>query len=68
MTQISVGETPAARVVVRAINESLGIDDATEFAMLAGCMLGWDSELADPAFVRRTDPRFRGPGPDVLLH
>lgn len=68
MTQISVGETLAARQVVRAFNESLGIDGATEFAMLAGCMLGWDCELADPAFVRETDPRFHGPGPVALLH
>lgn len=67
-TSINVGEELHARGVVRAINESLGIDAAAEFAMLAGCMLGWDNELADPRFVRATDPRFGGAPPGVSIH
>ena len=39
-------------------NDSLGIDAAAEHAMLAGCLRGWDSELADPDFLRATDRRF----------
>ena len=68
MTAISVGETAAARLVIRSFNASLGIDDATEFSMLVGCMLGWDRDLADPAFVRETDPRFCGRRTGVQVH
>ena len=68
MTEISVGDTDQARAVVRSFNASLGIDAATEFAMLAGCLMGWDHELANPRFVRSTDPRFWGSPPGVVLH
>ena len=60
MTRMNLGNTEAARRLVRAINDSLGIDAAAEYAMLAGCLIGWDSELADPAFLRATDRRFMG--------
>lgn len=43
---------------MRAINGSLSIDAAAEHAMLVGCLRSWDSELADPDFLRATDPRF----------
>jgi hypothetical protein len=52
MTRLNLGDTVAARRIVRAFNDSLGIDAAAEHAMLAGCLIGWDSELADPAFLR----------------
>ena len=71
LTRIDVGDHEAAQRVVQAFNESLGIDPATEHAMLAGCLVGWDTELADPDYLRRTDPRFMqgGRGPDGrLLH
>ncbi len=58
MTRIDLGDTQAARRLVRAINDSLGIDAAAEHAMLAGCLVGWSSALADPAFLRATDRRF----------
>lgn len=58
MTSIDLGDTQAARRLVRAINDSLGIDAAAEHAMLAGCLVGWTSPLADPAFLRATDRRF----------
>ena len=58
MTNIDLGEWQAARRRVRAINDSLGIDAAAEHAMLVGCLRGWDSELADPDFLRATDRRF----------
>lgn len=58
MTSIDLGDTQAARRLVRAINDSLGIDAAAEHAMLAGCIVGWNSPLADPAFLRATDRRF----------
>lgn len=67
-TRICIGNEAEARGIVRAINDSLGIDAAAEFAMLAGCMLGWDNELADPRFVRATDPRFGGAPPGALIH
>lgn len=72
MTNIDLGEWQAARRLVRAINESLGIDAAAEHAMLAGCLRGWDSELADPDFLRATDRRFmvlaRHGGSAPVLH
>lgn len=58
MTNIDLGEWQAARRRVRAINDSLGIDAAAEHAMLAGCLRGWDSEMANPDFLRATDRRF----------
>ena len=58
MTSIDLGDTEAARRLVRSINDSLGIDAAAEHAMLAGCLVGWNSPLADPAFLRATDRRF----------
>ena len=58
MTNIDLGDWQAARRLVCAINDSLGIDAAAEHAMLAGCLRGWDSQLADPDFLRATDRRF----------
>jgi len=60
MTRMHLGNTEAAWRIVRAFNASLGIDAAAEHAMLAGCLIGWNSELADPAFLRATDRRFMG--------
>jgi len=72
MTNIDLGAGQAARRLVRAINDSLGIDAAAEHAMLAGCLRGWDSELADPDFLRATDRRFivlaRHGGSAPVLH
>ena len=71
LTRIDLGDHETALRIVRAFNESLGIDTAIEHAMFAGCMVGWDTELADPDYLRRTDPRFMkgNRGPDgTLLH
>ena len=71
LTHIDAGDYEAAQRVVQAFNASLGIDAAVEQAMLAGCLIGWDHQLADPDHLRRTDPRFMRPerGPDgSLLH
>ena len=72
MTNIDLGDWQTARRLVRAINGSLGIDAAAEHAMLVGCLRSWDSELADPDFLRATDRRFTEPqkpgGRPPVLH
>ena len=72
MTRIDLGDWQAARRLVRAINGSLGIDAAAEHAMLVGCLRSWDSELAEPDFLRATDRRLAEPlkqvGRPPVLH
>lgn len=58
MTSIDLGGFSAARRLVRALNDALGIDAAAEHAMLVGCLRGWSREVADPALLRATVPRF----------
>lgn len=52
MTSIDLGGFSTARRPVRALNDALGIDAATEHAMLVGCLRGWNSEVAGPDFLR----------------
>jgi hypothetical protein len=54
MTSVDLGDFAAARRLVRALNEVLGIDAAAEHAMLVGCLRGWKSEVAGPDFLRAT--------------
>ena len=41
LTLMNLGDTTAARCLVRAFNASLGINADAERAMLAGCLGGW---------------------------
>jgi hypothetical protein len=52
MTNIDLGGFSTARRLVRALNDTLGIDAAAEHAMLVGCLRGWNSEVAGPDFLR----------------
>ena len=61
ITSIDLGGFSGARRLVRAINDSIGIDAAAEHAMLVGCLRGWNSAMADPDFLRATDRRFMDP-------
>ena len=61
MTTLDLGDFLGARRLVRAINDSIGIDAAAEHAMLVGCLRGWDSAMADPDFLRATVRRFMDP-------
>lgn len=45
LTVMNLGDTEAARGLVRAFNASLGISVEAERAMLAGCLLGWRHQL-----------------------
>jgi hypothetical protein len=58
MTTIDLGEFAAARRLVRALNDALGIDAAAEHAMLVGCLRSWDSVMAAPGFPRARFERF----------
>lgn len=52
MTRVDLGGFSAARHLVCALNDALGIDAAAEHAMLVGCLQGWNSEAAAPDFRR----------------
>jgi hypothetical protein len=52
ITSIDLGGFSTARRLVRALNDTLGIDAAAEHAMLVGCLRGWNSEVAGPDFLR----------------
>jgi hypothetical protein len=45
LTLMNLGDTEAARGLIRAFNASLGISAEAERAMLAGCLLGWRDQL-----------------------
>ena len=60
MTALNFGGDALARAVVCALNEVRGVDPAAEHAMLVGAMHGWESDRADPRFLRRYDRRFAG--------
>ena len=51
MTSIELGGFSTARRLVRALNDTLGIDAAAEHAMLVGFLRGW-SGAACPEFPR----------------
>ena len=51
MTSIDLGGFSAARRLVRALNDILGIDAGAEHAMLVGCLRGWNREAAGPGFM-----------------
>ncbi len=61
MTTVDLGDFCAARRLVRALNDALGIDAAAEHAMLVGCLRSWNSEMADPDHLRATVLRFMTP-------
>ena len=46
ITSIDLGGFSTARRLVRALNDTLGIDAAAEHAMLVGCLRGWSREVA----------------------
>ena len=54
MTSIDRGGFSTARRLVRALNDTLGIDAAAEHAMLVGCLRGWSREVAGPDLPRST--------------
>ncbi len=58
MTSIDLGGFSTARRLVRALNDTLGIDAAAEHAMLVGCLRGWNSEGAGPGFMHAKHLRF----------
>ena len=58
MTGAAIAAPHAASAAPAGPISALGIDAAAEHAMLAGCLVGWNSPLADPAFLRATDRRF----------
>ena len=45
LTLMNLGDTEAARGLIRAFNASLGISAEAERAMLEGCLLGWRHQL-----------------------
>lgn len=57
VTSIDFGGDTMARAAVRILNEANGVSAAVERAMLAGAILGWDCELADPACLTKADRR-----------
>lgn len=61
MTTLDLGDFSGARRMVRALNDSIGIDAAAEHAMLVGCLRGWESAMADPDFLCATVRRFMDP-------
>ena len=72
MTSIDLGGFSTARRLVRALNDTLGIDAAAEHAMLVGCLRGWSREVAGPELLRaaargfmRVEWQARG---DSVLH
>jgi hypothetical protein len=65
LTTIDLGEFAAARRLVRALNDALGIDAAAEHAMLIGCLRRWDSVMADPGFLRASFERFMNDMPQA---
>ncbi len=52
MTSIDLGGFSTARRLVRALNDTLGIDAAAEHAMLVGCLRGWSCEADGPDLLR----------------
>lgn len=54
MTSIDLGGFSTARRLVRALNDTLGIDAAAEHAMLVGCLRGWSREVAGLDLPRAT--------------
>ena len=52
ITSIDLGGFLTARRLVRALNDTLGIDAAAEHGMLVGCLRGWNGEVAGPDFLR----------------
>jgi len=57
MTSIDLGAFPIARRLVRALNETLGIDAVAEHAMLVGCLRGWRREVAGPGSMHAESQR-----------
>jgi hypothetical protein len=55
ITSIDLGGFSTARRLVRALNDTLGIDAAAEHAMLVGCLRGWSREVAGPGFLHAKD-------------
>jgi hypothetical protein len=52
ITSIDLGGFSTARRLVRALNDTLGIDAAAEHAMLVGCLRGWSRGVSGPEFLR----------------
>lgn len=52
ITSIDLGGFSTARRLVRALNDTLGIDAAAEHAMLVGCLRGWSRGVASPELPR----------------
>ena len=55
ITSIDLGGFSTARRLVRALNDTLGIDAAAEHAMLVGCLRGWSRDAAGAERPRVTD-------------
>ena len=51
ITSIDLGGFSTARRLVRALNDTLGIDAGAEHAMLVGCLRGWNREAVGPSFM-----------------
>jgi len=59
ITSIDLGGFSTARRLVRALNDTLGIDAAAEHAMLVGCLRGWSRGVASPEFPRAAARAFK---------